>query len=509
MRISLNMLYDNFVSNMNKSTYKLMELNKMASSQKKINKPSDDPVGAGRVLDYRDSIASLKQYESNVDTAKGWLGQADETLMQVNNVLIRAKEIAEQGATGTLDAEQREILSFEARQLFDQMINLANTRFDGKSIFGGHKVDESAYEPAMSLTSNKDLPDEFTIEGKTSGTILVQFTTSAEVNDGDDINYRYSTDGGKSFTDKTLDAGETELDLDGVLVDLPSSGYTVEANDPDNTNDSSGTWLWVRPTAEYKGDDADQHTVEPLYAQDINSGDVTATGSFDKDITVRIDEVEGNSPGDNVTYSYSQDGGSNWTTGNEAEVDADDNVRFLVPGGRIDIEDIGDSSNLNDNDQILIRPNRAAIDFEISANQNIQVNSVGKDIFGGVYQKPGEDFLSADPKGAENIFETLGSFIGYLETNNQSGIQQSLEDINSGLEHTNKQLAAIGAKENRLNVSENMLSGLVLNETERLSKVEDVDMSKLMTDLVNQQIIYESVLKSSSTIMRMSLVNQI
>ncbi|MFP4084871.1 MAG: flagellar hook-associated protein FlgL, partial [Desulfonatronovibrio sp.] len=144
MRISLNMLYDNFVSNMNKSTYKLMELNKMASSQKKINKPSDDPVGAGRVLDYRDSIASLKQYESNVDTAKGWLGQADETLMQVNNVLIRAKEIAEQGATGTLDAEQREILSFEARQLFDQMINLANTRFDGKSIFGGHKVDESA-----------------------------------------------------------------------------------------------------------------------------------------------------------------------------------------------------------------------------------------------------------------------------------------------------------------------------------------------------------------------------
>ncbi|MFP4128254.1 MAG: flagellin, partial [Desulfonatronovibrio sp.] len=154
-------------------------------------------------------------------------------------------------------------------------------------------------------------------------------------------------------------------------------------------------------------------------------------------------------------------------------------------------------------------PNRAAIDFEISANQKIQVNSVGKDIFGGIYQSPGDNSSSPDPEGAENIFETLGSFIGYLETNNQSGIQQSLEDINSGLEHTNKQLAAIGAKENRLNVSENMLSGLVLNETERLSKVEDVDMSKLMTDLVNQQIIYESVLKSSSTIMRMSLVNQI
>lgn len=514
MRISLNMLYDNFVSNMNKSTYKLMELNKMASSQKKINKPSDDPVGAGRVLDYRDSIASLKQYESNVDTAKGWLGQADETLMQVNNVLIRAKEIAEQGATGTLNAEQREILSFEARQLFDQMINLANTRFEGKSIFAGHKVDESAYEHAMNLTSNKDLPASYTIEGKSTGTILVQFTTSAEVDDGDDIDYRYSTDGGKNFTDKTLTAGDTELDLDGVLVDL-SPGYEVEANDPDNTNDSSGTWLWVRPTAEYKGDDADEYTVEPLYAQDITAGDVTATGSFDKDVTVRLDEVEGNDPGDTVNYSYSLDGGSNWTTGNEAEIDTNNNVRFLVPGGRVDVADIqnignpGGASTLNNSDQILIRPNRAAIDFEISANQTIQVNNVGKDIFGGIYQAPGESHASADPEGHENIFETLGSFIGYLETNNQSGVQQSLEDINTGLEHINKQLAGIGAKENRLNVSENMLSGLVLNETERLSKVEDVDISKLMTDLVNQQIIYEAVLKSSSTIMRMSLVNQI
>ncbi|MCA1743012.1 MAG: flagellar biosynthesis protein FlgL, partial [Desulfovibrionales bacterium] len=104
---------------------------------------------------------------------------------------------------------------------------------------------------------------------------------------------------------------------------------------------------------------------------------------------------------------------------------------------------------------------------------------------------------------------TLGKFIGYLETNNQSGIQESLENIDGSLKQVNKQLASIGARENRLNISETVLSGLVLNEKERLSKVEDIDVADLMTKLANQQMIYEAVLRSSSTIMRMSLVNHI
>lgn len=509
MRVSQSMLFNNFVNNMNSSTHKLMELNKQASSQKRINRPSDDPIGTSRVLSYRDSISALEQYKSNVDTAKGWLGLADETLMQANNVLIRSKELAEQAATGTLSADQREVLSYEARQLMEQMINLSNGRYEGKSIFGGHKVDGSAFEPAMNLSSNKDLPENYKVEGKAAGTVLVQFTSGGNISsvagDADDVNYRYSTDGGKTWTDKTLNAGETELELGGMVVGLPDN-YEVEANDPDDTNDTSGTWLWVRPTAKYNGDDHDENKFS-VYAQDIDNGDVSVVGVFDKDVTVRLDDVEGNADGDTVTYSYSLDGGSNWNTGNTTTVDGN-NARFLVPGGRVEV-DLSGASTLNDNDQILIRPHRAAINVEISANEEIQINNVGKDIFGGIYKKPGEDYYTQGIEGAGNVFETLGKFIGYLETNNQSGIQESLENIDESLKQVNNQLASIGSRENRLNISETVLSGLVLNEKERLSKVEDVDVADLMTKLANQQMIYEAVLRSSSTIMRMSLVNHI
>jgi flagellar hook-associated protein 3 FlgL len=68
-------------------------------------------------------------------------------------------------------------------------------------------------------------------------------------------------------------------------------------------------------------------------------------------------------------------------------------------------------------------------------------------------------------------------------------------------------MASIGARENRLEVASMVLSGLKLDETERLSRVEDVDVAELMTRLASQQMAYEAVLRSSSYILRQSLAN--
>lgn len=97
--------------------------------------------------------------------------------------------------------------------------------------------------------------------------------------------------------------------------------------------------------------------------------------------------------------------------------------------------------------------------------------------------------------------------IGYLETNTQQGAQEALDDLNEAHAHITSYLAGVGARRNRLDLTDNILSGLELNATERKSKIEDVDVAELMTQMHMQQITYEAVLKSSTTIMRMSLVN--
>ena len=212
MRVTQQMLFNRYVNNLNSSLTSLMDLNTKSQTQKRINKPSDDPTGMTRILDHRDTIRSLEQYKENIATAKGWLSSADEALMQASTLITRAKALATQAATGTLDSDNREQISYEMRSIFEQMVGLANTEFEGNSIFAGQKMNGNAFEQIMWLTTNDDnFADavDFTISGSSGSTVLVQFydqtgnTVVGEDMDLSDPNLRarYSSDGGDSWTE--------------------------------------------------------------------------------------------------------------------------------------------------------------------------------------------------------------------------------------------------------------------------------------------------------------------
>ena len=136
------------------------------------------------------------------------------------------------------------------------------------------------------------------------------------------------------------------------------------------------------------------------------------------------------------------------------------------------------------------------------------VNGIGKDIFGGIYTEPGaSNATAAFGGGAQNTFETVGKLVGYIETNNQSGIQQALEDLNVAASQIMVQAANVGAKENRLDATDTVLSNLELSAQERMSSIEDVDVAELMTRLAQQELVYQSVLKSAAMVMKMNLTN--
>ncbi|HDQ40723.1 MAG TPA: flagellar hook-associated protein 3 [Desulfonatronum sp.] len=495
MRVSHRNIYANMLTYMNHSLTGLVELNLKASSQKEINRPSDNPIGMTRVLSYRDSLKSMEQYRNNIDTAQGWLGLADENLMQVSTIVTRLKELAQQGATGTFSGDNREQISYEARQLYQQLIMLSNASYEGKYIYSGHKTDTPAFKEALFGQSNDgsiNSEDIQNISGGPSGTILVQFLEDGEIGSVP-LEYRYSNNGGKTWADGILPASANPddpvvMDLGGVQVTL-AAGSEVAATAEDDYNDTSGTWLWVRPTAVYQGDD--ENGVDVEYFGAVGGLSTDATGVFRSNIMVRIDAV-----GASIGYSYSSDGGQNWTTGNT--VPAGPPASLSVPGGFLEVDPLPAQG-----DQFVIRPNRALMHVEISQNETIQMNNIGKDVFGGLYNDQPVDL----GKPGSNLFETVGKLIGYLETNTQQGAQQALEELTAAHTHITTYLAGVGARENRLALTDSVLYGLQLNAQERKSKIEDVDVADLMTKMAMQQITYEAVLKSSSTIMRMSLVN--
>ena len=500
-------MYGQMLTSMNKSLSDLMNTNTQAASEKRINRPSDDPSGMARVLNYRASLNNIAQYQTNVKTADGWLKTADSTLStNVSTVLTRFAELCESAADGGKSRENRLEISYELRQLFKQVVQFANQTYEGHHIFAGHKTDSPAFVEGLNVTCNDKTfataDVDFEVQGASEKTVVVQFRDSGPLATG--MAVQYSEDGGDTWKDGTVTVDGsntfTTIALGGqsIIVHHPTGAPpTAAAVDVTNRNEiGNGTWMYVRPTAVYKGDDED--TIEVTR---YGTGGATgvAQGYFPADVVARLD-----SAGPPYAYSYSVDGGSTWVTGNQATGD-----RLLVPGGFLDLDTSGGAAAAGD--QFVIHPRRAHIELEISDDEYIKINNIGKDVFGGIYQSPSDTWPKSvyGNDDARNLFEVMGRAVAYAETNSQNGCQRALEEIKVAHSLILTFAASTGGRENRLEAAADMLNNMELTETQTLSNVEDVDFSKLMTQLSQQQLAYQSVLKSSSMIMQMSLLNYI
>lgn len=145
MRVSNNLMINTVSGNLFRNTERLLKIQNMISSGKRINKPSDDPVGIGKVLDCRKTISSIDQYGRNIAHGTSWASLSDASLGSINSLLVRAKEIAEYQATETSTPVTREIAAQEVMNIFDQIMQQANTKLGNSYIFAGHSTDSAPF----------------------------------------------------------------------------------------------------------------------------------------------------------------------------------------------------------------------------------------------------------------------------------------------------------------------------------------------------------------------------
>ncbi|MDL2272527.1 flagellar hook-associated protein FlgL [Desulfovibrio sp. OttesenSCG-928-I05] len=514
-RISQRQMYSTFVTNMNTNLADLMESNLQGSSEKRINRPSDDPAGIARVLGYRSSLENITQYKRNTGTALGWLNLTDTTLMQLDELITKAKTDALSIATGTPSADQREGVAESLRGLLDSMISLGNTSYAGQYIFGGHKTKAQPYEKVLTAFSNhEDMKDvRYAVEGGSDKSVVVQFTEDGTIPPGaGGLGFRYSSDGGATWKTGTMANGDNEMDLgNGITVKFlekdgsPLTTVTnVSAVDTTNVNENgNGTWLYVHNTGQYKGDDNDNRVITTYQNAVGSAPNATAEGYFTRDIAVRIRDIEAGPP-QKLHYSYSLDDGSNWSEGYVEDPQVP--LKLPVAGGYLELDAVPAAPG----DQFVIKPHRADLKMEISPGDTVTINTLGKDIFGGVYQSAYTDNEKALGSGtgySDNLMNVIGKLVTGAETNNQQMLQEGLGALEECLKIVTTKLAEVGGRENRVGVVFENLSMRELSETDNMSKIEDVDVTTLMTKLAQQQLAYNMVLKSSSMIMQMNLSN--
>uniref|UniRef100_I2Q2V7 Flagellar hook-associated protein 3 n=1 Tax=Desulfovibrio sp. U5L TaxID=596152 RepID=I2Q2V7_9BACT len=510
MRVTQQLIYGNVISQNNAALSRLMETNNQSSTQKRINAPSDDPNGAVTVLNTRADIDQLGQYKRNITTANGWLNQSDSTLTSVSTLITTIKGYAEQGATGTITDQNRSEIASAVRQYFQQLISQANTTYNGSSLFAGQKTDTEAFTQALWMNSNDETfgaavasNGGFTIAGNSDSTVLVQFMGTDTVTH--QPAFQYSSDGGTTWTDGTYAATppsgtSQQLQMGGVTINVANAALDKVKASADHEDDK-GTWMWIRPTAVYQGNDNDTISVAST-TNTVVTG--SAEGSFSSGVMVRADGTGTFASGATFPYSYSTDGGTTWMTGNTSSAADGTKAALAVPGGIVTLTANG--GTLAAGDQYFIQPSTANISLAISPTDSVVVNGVGKDIFGGI---SGGKAATFDGSDAANLFETVGKLVGYLETNNQAGCQEALDNLTASQQRILTTAASVGAKENRVTSAGTMVDTLAENSTTTLSKVEDADLTTLITQLSEQELAYQAVLKSSSMVMNLSLVSYI
>ena len=159
MRVTNNMLISNMMRNLNSSLKRMQRVHNQMSSGKRFSMPSEDPVGVARSLKLRADINENRQFKKNAEDALSWLETTETALMQIKEVLQRARELAVQGANGVLSPEDCQKIAEEVVQLRDQLVSIGNSTYAGKHIFAGYKTNQApvGLNPDGSLNYAGDL----------------------------------------------------------------------------------------------------------------------------------------------------------------------------------------------------------------------------------------------------------------------------------------------------------------------------------------------------------------
>jgi len=360
------MLYSQVTAGMDQSSEKMYKLNNEISSGKRINSPSDDPLGLSTVLAYRSELSANTQYQSNISYANGWVSQMDSSLENVQDLLDNASQIAVQESSSTATADTRASAANALEQIRAEILSIANQTYNNKYVFGG-----------------------------------------------------------------TMTQNEPYLDVDAA-----------------NLQDDVATMSSTPPASPADGD---------RYIDTAN--DAT------KDHILQYSSA---------TSSWVDQGAP--TEGTAVTVD-DQNEMYVYTGGKW---------------KAMYQGNDSSSSVQISAGQSAQINIPGSDIFSN---------------SSGNIMASLLSLEKALTNNDQSGISAQLTNISNARTVVSNALATVGGTENRLTDTNTRLTSDSTNITASVSNIEDLDYAQGITDLQNQQTIYEATLKSASMITGLSLVD--
>lgn len=142
---TLSNIYNNVNFALHLNTEAMTRLQEQASTGSEVNRTSDNPSVAYRVLGLNSQVRSLENYSDHLVDAIGMLELSSTIIEQMASAFRDTKGSLTQISNGIYDEAARNRAAEGVKHTLEQMVLLANSEHMGQSLFGGTNTASAPY----------------------------------------------------------------------------------------------------------------------------------------------------------------------------------------------------------------------------------------------------------------------------------------------------------------------------------------------------------------------------
>ena len=119
------------------------------ASGRRILRPSDDPTGAARAIRLERQLADVNRYRRAINQGRNTVEAGAGALGGASALMIQARELLIQGMNGTLTPEDRQAIAAEFDLVRAQLFEIGNERAGDTYLFGGTESSRPPWEEVV------------------------------------------------------------------------------------------------------------------------------------------------------------------------------------------------------------------------------------------------------------------------------------------------------------------------------------------------------------------------
>ena len=502
MRVTNNMIMKSSTNNVNETKVNVNDKNNQMTTNKKISRPSEDPVIAIRSLRLGTTLNKLDQYvDKNIPDAASWLDVTETAILNMKSLITDFRTQCVNGSTGTLTADDRNTILSQLQSLQKQMYSEGNADYAGRTVFTGFRTNST-------LTFTAD-------EADTKYAITQKFKAVEDMGE-----MRYYTGG----------------------VSVPSTQAQVDAYDK-AANDTTET-VYNRIRLPYDSIDG---VTKITYTTSTTPQNVTATTYEDEEAwaadkgskTVGENEVviikkTGEAIFGNTIAATLRQNKSELTFEYEKTGFKEGELRPEFYYDCVKTVDAQDTTykRFDDNGELI----RYDIEYNVATNQNLGVNIEAVDVFNSNLIQDVGDMISA-VNAAINAHDKIDK-IKTMMNENQYATDDYQEKLNLWLEAAQKEadyyddniqklfsanigkadsylsdislaITKVGCKSDQLSITEDRVGNQHTTVSQLQSDNDDLDLSQIILEYTSAYTAYQASLQAASKLGQVSLLNYI